>query len=154
MNVPDNLLPGIKASYQFYSQENSEELRELLSKRTVQGSARLDPTFKNFVAALDAFIAVAKDHPEREYLQILVFSGHGYHAFGFQEVLGPFFDNETKTYEYIAVEKYIRDRLRNLPNAYCLCHFATCREIKKMSDAEIDKLKEELDEKRAKELAE
>ena len=44
--------------------------------------------------------------------------------------------------------------MKNLPNAYCLVYFATCREIKKMSDLEIDKLKEVLDEKRAKERAE
>ena len=120
----------------------------------MQPSARLDPNFKNFVAALDEFVSEARTHPENDYLYILFFAGHGYHADGFQEVLSPFYNNETKTYEYIPVEKYVRDRFRNLPNAYCLVHYATCREIKKMSDREVDKLKEELDEKRAKELAE
>jgi hypothetical protein len=41
-----------------------------------------------------------------------------------------------------------------VPNTYCVVHFACCREIKKMSDAEVDKLKEELDEKLAKESEE
>ena len=40
----------------------------------------------------------------------------------------------------------------DVPNAYCVIHFACCREIKKMSDLEVEKLKELLDLKRAKEL--
>ena len=48
----------------------------------------------------------------------------------------------------------VRDRLRNLTNAYCLVQFASCREIKKMSDLEVDKLKEERDKKRAEEREE
>ena len=63
-NVPDNLLPAIKASFQCYAQGNRDELMKLLDKRTVQSSARLDPTFANFVAALDEFIIKAKASPE------------------------------------------------------------------------------------------
>ena len=53
---------------------------------------------------MDAFVAEAEAHPERDYLQVQVHAGHGYHAFGFQEVLSPFFNNETKTYEFIPIE--------------------------------------------------
>ena len=42
--------------------------------------------------------------------------------------------------------------LMDVPNAYCVIHFACCREIKKMSDLEVEKLKELLDLKRAREL--
>jgi hypothetical protein len=37
----------------------------------------------------------------------------------------------------------VREKLQNLPNAYCLVHFACCREIKKKSDLEVEKLKDE-----------
>ena len=127
---------------------------ELLNKRIVSASARLDPTFENFLNVLDEFIAEAKNYPEMDFLMIQVFAGHGYHAYGFQEVLGPYFNHETQTLEYLAVEQMVRDRLRNLPNAYCLVQFASCREIKKMSDLEVDKLKEERDKKRAEEREE
>ena len=44
----------------------------------------------------------------------------------------------------------MREKFKNVLNAYCVVHFACCREIKKMSDAEVDKLKEECDEKKRK----
>jgi hypothetical protein len=47
------------------------------------------------LAELDEFKAEAEKHPENDYLQILVFAGHGYNADGYQEVLGPYFSNET-----------------------------------------------------------
>ena len=142
----------MKASFHCYSQGNRNELMKLLDKRTVPATARRDPTFDNFVTSLDEFIKKAKANPGTDYLQFHLYSGHGYHAFGFQEVLGPYFNNETKTYEFIPVEKYVRDRLKDVPNAYCVVHFACCREIKKMSDLEVDRLKEQLDLKRAREL--
>jgi hypothetical protein len=37
----------------------------------------------------------------------------------------------------------VRGKFRNLPNAYCLVHFACCREIRKMNDLKEDKLKEQ-----------
>ena len=45
----------------------------------------------------------------------------------------------------------MRAYLKELKNAYIVVHFACCREIKAISEAEIDRLKEKLDEKRAKE---
>ena len=50
----------------------------------------------------------------------------------------------------------MREKFKNVLNAYCVVHFACCREIKKMSDSEVDKLKEKCDEKktRKKELRE
>ena len=45
----------------------------------------------------------------------------------------------------------MREKFKNVLNAYCVVHFACCREIKAISEAEIDRLKEKLDEKRAKE---
>ena len=45
----------------------------------------------------------------------------------------------------------MRDYLRKVKNAYINVHFACCREIKTISEFEVDKLKRELDEKRAKE---
>ena len=44
----------------------------------------------------------------------------------------------------------MREKFKNVLNAYCVVHFACCREIKKMSDAEVDKLKEERNEKKRK----
>ena len=114
----------------------------MLHKRTVPVSARLDPTSDNHLAVLDEFIKKAIANPEIDFLMISVYACHGYHADGFQEVVGPYFNNETKTLEFIQVEKYIRDRIRDLPNAYCVVHFACCREIKKISDLEVEKLKE------------
>lgn len=43
---------------------------------------------------------------------------------------------------------------RDVKNAYCVVNFACCRENKKMSDAEVDKLKKERNEKRSKEREE
>jgi hypothetical protein len=34
----------------------------------------------------------------------------------------------------------VREKFKNLPNAYCLVHFACCREIKKKSKLEVEKL--------------
>ena len=55
------------------------------------------------------------------------------------------------THEFIPVELIVRAYLKELKNAYIVVHFACCREIKAISEAEIDRLKEKLDEKRAKE---
>ena len=44
----------------------------------------------------------------------------------------------------------MREKFKNVLNAYCVVHFSCCREIKKMSDAEVDKLKEDRDEKKQK----
>ena len=78
---------------------------------------------------MDSFVAEAETPQERDYLQVQVHVSKGCHAFGFLKVLSPFFNNLTKTYEFIPIEKYVRDRLRNLPNAYCLFHLTTCCEI-------------------------
>ena len=81
----------------------------------------------------------------------LVLACHGYHVAGFQEVLGAFLDKETLTHEFIPVEKIVRGYLKELKNAYIVAHFACCREIKSISDLEVDKLKQKLEERRAKE---
>jgi hypothetical protein len=141
-NVPEGMLPAIKASFLCYSQANRDELMKLLHKRIVQASARLDPTLDNHVAVLDEFIKKARASPEKDFLLFCVYACHGYHADGFQEVLGPYFNNETQSLEFIPVENYVRGRLRDLPNAYCVIHFASCREIKKISDLEVERLKE------------
>jgi hypothetical protein len=58
------------------------------------------------------------------------------------------------TQEYIQVEKIVRGYLKDVPNAYCLVHFACCREIKTISDLEKAKLSKEIAEKLAKDLEE
>ena len=73
---------------------------------------------------------------------------------GFTEVLGPYLNLETFTHEYIPVESIVRAYLKDVPNAYCLVHFACCREIKTISDLEKAKLCKEIEEKLAKELEE
>ena len=81
---------------------------------------------------------------------------------GFTEVLGPYLNLETLTHEYIPVDLIVRAYLKDVPNAYCLVHFACCREIKTISElekaqltTEIEKkLKKEFEEKKAKELEE
>ena len=83
-----------------------------------------------------------------------VHASHGYHMGGFSEVLGPFLNLETMTYEYIPVEKIVREYLKDVPNAYCLVHFACCREIKTISELEKAQLTKEIEKKLAKELEE
>ena len=48
----------------------------------------------------------------------------------------------------------VRRYFTGVPNAYCLVHFACCREIKKMSDLEFEKIKKELEEKLTKQSKE
>ena len=48
----------------------------------------------------------------------------------------------------------VRRHFTGVPNAYCLVHFACCREIKKISDIELEKLRKELEEKITKQLEE
>ena len=55
------------------------------------------------------------------------------------------------THEFIPVEKIVRAYLKELKNAYCVVHFACCREIKTLSEFEINNLKREFDEKHEKE---
>ena len=44
-------------------------LRKLLSKQKVKPSARLDRSFKNYVAVMDSFVAEAETPQERDYLR-------------------------------------------------------------------------------------
>jgi hypothetical protein len=48
----------------------------------------------------------------------------------------------------------VRRHFTGVPNAYCLVHFACCREIKKISDLDLEKLTKELEEKITKQLEE
>ena len=121
----------------------------ILSARTLQKSARGDPTLNNYLASMEEFVAEAKANPEKDYLLLQVLASHGYHSVGFQEVLGPYLNLETLQYEFIPVEKMVRRHFTGVPNAYCLVHFACCREIKKMSDEELQNIKKEFEEKLA-----
>jgi hypothetical protein len=57
----------------------------------------------------------------------------------------PYYDHEKKSYVMIPVEKCVRNYVNGVSNAYCLVFFACCREVKKLSKFEIQKLvKEEL----------
>ena len=94
-NVPENLLPAIKASFLCYSQSNREELMYLLAKRTVQESARSEPSIESFLEAIKKIADLAKSNQDKNFLYILVFATHGYSKDGFQEVLSPFYDAET-----------------------------------------------------------
>ena len=51
-NVPDNLLPALKASFLCYSQGQRKEFIKLLSERTIKESSRIDPTSENYQIAL------------------------------------------------------------------------------------------------------
>lgn len=62
-NVPDNLLPALKASFLCYSQGQRKEFIKLLSERTIKESSRFDPTSENYQLALQEFIAEAKANP-------------------------------------------------------------------------------------------
>ena len=77
-------MPAIKASFHCYSEFNRDELLELLAKRTVQASARRDPTIENFLKAMKEFINKAKTNPAKDFLLIQVHASHGYHVDGFQ----------------------------------------------------------------------
>ena len=69
-NVPENLLPLIKASYMCYSQ--GEGLRNKFLKqienRIINANMRQDPSRKNYEKSLDAFVNKAKGNPSRKYL--------------------------------------------------------------------------------------
>ena len=80
----------------------------ILSARTLQESARGDPTLNNYLASMEEFVAEAKANPEKDYLLLQVLASHGYHSVGFQEVLGPYLNLETLQYEFIPVEKMVR----------------------------------------------
>ena len=57
---------------------------ELLAKRTVQPSARRDPTIENFLKSMKEFIKKAKENPDKDFLLIQVHASHGFHVDGFQ----------------------------------------------------------------------
>ena len=61
---------------------------------------------------------------------------------------------ETLTHEYIPVENIVRGYLIDVPNAYCLVHFACCREIKTISELEKAQITKEIEKKLAQELEE
>ena len=44
------------------------------------------------------------------------------------------------THEYIQVERYVREYLKGVQNAYCLVYFACCRQIKELSEKDIFEL--------------
>lgn len=50
-----------------------------------------------------------------------------------------YYDPETKSYVMIPVEKSVRNAVTGVPNAYCLVLFACCREVKKLSNYEVEK---------------
>ena len=67
-NVPEHLLPAIKALFLCYSQENKNELLALLSNRTVPAIKRRDPSLKDFMAAMDEFVKKCKTYPNKKFL--------------------------------------------------------------------------------------
>jgi hypothetical protein len=52
----------------------------------------------------------------------------------------PYYDHENKSYVMIPVENLVRTYFTGVSNAYCLVFFACCREVKKLSKFEIEKL--------------
>ena len=68
-------------------------------------------------------------------------------------MLGAFYNHETNDREYIPVEEMVRRHFTGVPNVYGMVHFACCREISKISDIELEKIKKEFEEK-AKKLEE
>jgi hypothetical protein len=87
-NVPENLLPAIKAMFLCYTQENRNELLALLNNRIAPAVNRKDPSLKEFMEAMDDFVKKCKANPNKRFLLFQLFAGHGYHSAGNQEVLG------------------------------------------------------------------
>ena len=58
------------------------------------------------------------------------------------------------THEFIDVENIVRGYLKDAANAYCLVHFACCRQILKVSHREKARLSKEIEEKLTKEIEE
>ena len=87
-NVPENLLPAVKALFLYYSQGNYEEFSELLNNRINSAIIRRDPSLMDFMASMDEFVNECNNNPDKKFLLFQVFAGHGYHTAGFEEVLG------------------------------------------------------------------
>jgi hypothetical protein len=58
------------------------------------------------------------------------------------------------THEYIQVERYVREYLKGVPNAYCLVYFACCRQIKELSEKDIFELYKKIEDKLVNEFEE
>ena len=68
LSVPENLLSAIKASFLCYSQHKRNELMESLSNRIMPAMNRRDPTLKEFMAAMTAFVELCKNNPKEDFL--------------------------------------------------------------------------------------
>ena len=106
------MLPVFKSLFLCYSQENRNELLELLSNRVMPVIKRKEPSLKDFLVSMDEFVKECKENPDKDYLLLQVNAGHGYHAGGFQEFLSAYLDKETLTHEFIPVEKIVRGYLK------------------------------------------
>ena len=104
---------------------------------------RKDPTLANYKATVNKFMEKANLNPKKNYLLIQSFSCHGYHNAGFQEVPSNEYDPEKKGYVMIPVEMLTRKSVTGVPNVFCLILFACCREIKKLSDQDLENIKKE-----------
>ena len=76
--------------------------------QTKDVQSRKNPTLKNYQKALKKLVRKAKLHPDKNYLQIQSFAGHGYSVMGFQCVPTSYYDPLTKFYEMIPVEGLVR----------------------------------------------
>lgn len=58
---------------------------------------------------------------------------------GFQEVPTNYYNPKTKDYEMIPVDFFVRNAFLGVVNAYCLILFACCREMKSITQSDVEK---------------
>ena len=133
-NVPEDMLPALKAKYLCYSINLGDNVIQELADKLVPEDMRADPSMENFKKAMDKFVVLAKANPTRNYLYLQCFSGHGFHDGGFQHIPTPYYNHETKFYSVMPVEKLIREYCKGLKNVYICVFFAACREVRNLSN--------------------
>jgi hypothetical protein len=69
-NVPEDMLPVLKAKYLCYSSNLGESVFQELAEKVVPETMRADPTMEVFKAAMEKFIALAKKNPTKNYLYL------------------------------------------------------------------------------------
>ena len=97
--------------------------------KTKDMQSRRDPTKLNYIEVLEEFVNKAKLNPNKNYLQIQSFCGHGYHITGSYHILTSYYDTFSKYYEIIPVEALIGYYMNRIPNVFFLVFCATSREI-------------------------
>ena len=88
-------------------------------------------SFSDYVKALKNY---AKQHPDKKILLITLVADHGFQKDGFQTLVANRYDQASKYYEQIEVEKNTLNASERCPNIYTLNLYAACRVINRESD--------------------